>query len=73
MGYRLWDPESQKVICSNDVCFNEAKFHAKPKKVEEIRRVVFSEDGIVTCQQVNVPNRVHVLERELAVVLERQQ
>ena len=24
--------------------FNEAKFHAKPEKVEEIRRVVFRED-----------------------------
>ena len=45
MGYRLWDPKSQKVICSNDVYFNEAKFHAKPKKVEEIKRVVCIEDG----------------------------
>ena len=30
MGYWLWDTESRKVICSNDVYFNEAKFHAKP-------------------------------------------
>ena len=39
MGYKLWDPESQKVIRSNDVYFNEAKFHAKLEKVKEIRRV----------------------------------
>ena len=45
MGYRLWDPESRTLLCSNDVYFNEAKFHAKPKKVEEIKRVVFKEDG----------------------------
>ena len=44
MGYRLWDPESRKVIRSNDVYFNEAKFHAKPEKIEEIRWVVFQED-----------------------------
>ena len=44
MGYRLWDPESRKILCSNDVYFNEAKFHPKPEKVEEIRRVVFRED-----------------------------
>ncbi|MCO5551146.1 hypothetical protein L7F22_004643 [Adiantum nelumboides] len=25
MGYRLWDPESRKVVGSNDVYFNEAK------------------------------------------------
>ena len=45
MGYRLWDPESRKILRSNDVYFNEAKFHAKPEKVEEIRRVIFQEDG----------------------------
>ena len=45
MGYRLWDPESRKIIRSNDVHFNEAKYHSKPDKVEEIRRVVFQEDG----------------------------
>ena len=44
MGYRLWDPESRKVIRSNDVHFYEAKYHSKPEKVEEIRRVVFQED-----------------------------
>ena len=42
MGYRLWDLESRKVIRSNDVYFNEAKFYAKPKKVEEIKRFIFS-------------------------------
>ena len=43
MGYRLWDHELRKIFYSNDVYFNKAKFHAKPKKVEEIRRVVFRE------------------------------
>ena len=45
MGYWLWDPESRKVIHSNDVYFNEAKFHAKPEKTDEVIRVVFKEDG----------------------------
>ena len=45
MGYRLWDPKSRKVLRSNDVYFNQAKFHAKPEKTEEIKRVIFSEDG----------------------------
>ena len=44
MGYQLWDLESRKILCSNDMYFNKSKFHAKPKKVEEIRRVVFRED-----------------------------
>ncbi|MCO5574034.1 hypothetical protein L7F22_027812 [Adiantum nelumboides] len=45
ISYRLWDPESRKVLCSNDVYFNEAKFHAKLEKIEEIRRLMFREDG----------------------------
>ncbi|MCO5599530.1 hypothetical protein L7F22_053636 [Adiantum nelumboides] len=45
MGYWLWDPKSRKVIRSNDVHFNEAKFHAKPEKIEEIK-IVFREDGL---------------------------
>ena len=32
MGYRLWDPESKKVLCSNDVYFNEAKVSCKARK-----------------------------------------
>ncbi|MCO5573789.1 hypothetical protein L7F22_027563 [Adiantum nelumboides] len=31
MDYRLWDPESRKVLCSNDVYFNEAKFQTYVK------------------------------------------
>ncbi|MCO5552557.1 hypothetical protein L7F22_006070 [Adiantum nelumboides] len=45
MGYRRWEPELRKGICSNDVHFNEAKSHAKPKKTNEIKEVVFKEDG----------------------------
>ena len=44
-GYWISDPKSRKVICSNDVYFDEAKFHAKPEKTKEVRRVVFREDG----------------------------
>ena len=40
----------RKVIQRNDVYFNEAKFHAKPKKVEEIIKYISSEDGPTTCQ-----------------------
>ena len=46
----LWDPNSRKVICSNDVYSNEAKSHAKPHKVKEVRRVIFYEDGPSTTQ-----------------------
>ncbi|MCO5612058.1 hypothetical protein L7F22_066320 [Adiantum nelumboides] len=45
MGHIFWDLESRKVLRSNDVYFNEANFHAKPENIEEIRRVVFKEDG----------------------------
>ena len=45
MGYRLWDSESKKVICSNDVYFNEAKFMQNERRLREIRRVIFQEDG----------------------------
>ncbi|WP_219822522.1 reverse transcriptase domain-containing protein, partial [Enterobacter cloacae complex sp. 2DZ2F2B] len=51
MGYRLWDPESRKVVHSNDVHFNESKYHSKPERVEEIRRVVFQEDGPARARQ----------------------
>ncbi|MCO5556241.1 hypothetical protein L7F22_009787 [Adiantum nelumboides] len=51
MGYRLWDPESKKVVRSNDVYFNEAKYHSKPERVEEIGRVIFEEDGPIRARQ----------------------
>ena len=51
MGYRVWDPKSKKVIYSNDVYFNDAKFHEKPKKTKEIRQVAFQEDGPSTFGQ----------------------
>ena len=35
----------QKNYPQQYVHFNEAKYHSKPDKVEEIRRVVFQEDG----------------------------
>ena len=53
MGYRLWDPESRKILCSNDVYFNESKFHAKLEKIEEIKRVLLREDepgATTSCQ-----------------------
>ncbi|WP_286497639.1 integrase core domain-containing protein, partial [Escherichia coli] len=47
MGFRLWDPEAQKIVRNNDVFFNEDKMHKKPVPMVEIRRVVFQEDGVV--------------------------
>ena len=47
MGFRLWDPKARKIVCSNDVFFNEEKMHKKPIKIVEIRIVVFQEDGQV--------------------------
>ncbi|MCO5600142.1 hypothetical protein L7F22_054250 [Adiantum nelumboides] len=51
MGYRLWDLESRKVVRSNDLYFNEAKYHSKLKRVEEIKRVIFEEDGPIRARQ----------------------
>ena len=40
-GYRLWDPESRSILCSNDVVFNETKMHRKPVKEVEYHKVTF--------------------------------
>ena len=45
MEFCLWDPNSKKVLHSNDVYFNEDKMHKRPIKTVEIRKVVFQEDG----------------------------
>ena len=56
MGFWLWDPESKKILWSNDVYFNEKKMHKKPIKIVEIRRVVSQEDGQVHNKQLeNAP------------------
>ena len=80
MGYRLWDPESRKILRSNDVYFNEVKFHAKPEKVEEIRRVVFREDepSASTSRQqseaqIEVPVQVPVPREAESVVVRRSE
>ena len=52
MGFRLWVPKARKIICSNDVYFNEENMHTKPIKIVEIHRVVFQEDGHVHNRQV---------------------
>ena len=52
MGYRLWNPETRKIVRSNDVYFNEEKMHKKPIHTEQIRRVVFEEDGPTARQLV---------------------
>ena len=41
MGYRLWHSESNKVIRSSHVIFNESKMHKKPIQEVEYRRVTF--------------------------------
>ena len=40
-----WDSEARKIVCNNDVFFNEEKMHKKPIRIVEIRQVVFQEDG----------------------------
>ncbi|MCO5563393.1 hypothetical protein L7F22_017034 [Adiantum nelumboides] len=47
MGYRLWNPESHKLVRSNDVVFLESTMYKAPVKTVEIRRVIFEEDGHV--------------------------
>ncbi|MCO5607497.1 hypothetical protein L7F22_061693 [Adiantum nelumboides] len=46
MGYRLWNLESHKLVCSNDV-FSESTMYKPLVKTIEIRRVIFEEDGHV--------------------------
>ena len=43
MGYRLWHPESNKVILSSDVIFNESQMHKQPTKEVEYRQVTFED------------------------------
>ena len=43
MGFRLWYLKAWKIVCSNDVLFNEEKMHKKPIKIVEIRWVIFQE------------------------------
>ena len=52
MGFRLWDPEARKIVCNNDVYFNEEKMHKKPIKIVEICKEVSQEDGHVHNRQV---------------------
>ena len=47
MGYRLWDLEARKIVCNNDVFFNEDKMHKKLITTIEICKVIFEEDGHV--------------------------
>ena len=47
MGYKLWDLEARKIVCNNDVFFNQDKMHKKAITIVEIRRVIFEEDGHV--------------------------
>ena len=56
-GYRLWDPESQTVIHSSDVVFNETKIHKHPEKEVEFHRVTFSDVSppMPNIPQVNAP------------------
>ena len=50
MGYHLWYPESNKVICSSDVIFNESQMHKQPTKEVEYRRVTFEDVEIAPTQ-----------------------
>ena len=43
---------ARKILCSNDVYFNEEKMHKKPIQIVESYRVVFQEDGHVHDKQV---------------------
>ena len=45
MGYKLWDSDSRKIVCSHSVFFDKIKMHTKPIKTMEIKRVIFQEDG----------------------------
>ena len=56
MGYRLWNPESHKVIRSSHVIFNESKMHKKPIKEIEFRKVTFEDIPTKTKNSIIVPS-----------------
>ena len=47
MGFRLWDLEAKKKVCSHSVFFDENKMHTKPVKTVEIKKVIFQDDELV--------------------------
>ena len=51
MGYRLWHPESRRVIRSSHVIFHESKMHTPPIKDIEYRKIRF-EDVATETQQI---------------------
>ena len=56
MGYRLWNPESHKVIKCSHVIFNESKMHKKPIKEIEFRKVTFEDIPTETQKSIIVPS-----------------
>jgi len=51
MGYRLWDPESKKIIRSHDVVFfNEKQMHKTTAQDSDMRKVTF-QDAIPPAQE----------------------
>ena len=56
MGYRLWNPESHKVIRSSHVIFNESKMHKKPIKEIEFKKVTFEDIPTKTQKSIIVPS-----------------
>ena len=56
-GYCLRDPESQTMIHSSDVVFNDTKMHKHPEKEVAYRKVTFNDVSppMPTMPQVNAP------------------
>ena len=47
MGFRLWDPEAIKIVCTHSLFFDKSKMHTKPVKTMQIKKVIFQEDELV--------------------------
>ena len=47
MGFRLWDPEARRIVCSHSVFFDENKMQTKPVKSMAAKRVVFQDSELV--------------------------
>ena len=60
MGYCLWHPESNKVICRSDVIFNESQMHKQPTKEVEYRQVTFEDVEIAPTQGANAASSTSV-------------
>ena len=70
-GYRLWYPETSKIVNSRDVTFDESgmflqKIENNDEALKQVKKMVFSHDMVAPIEEpiVQVDNNFNVLEQE---------